>query len=118
MRPIAPVHKDPNERVIHRAELLDGFVGPSEKTFYTIAGTAESFERPLQLDRGLLGVWPGQIVGFGAVIAGPEYAYFVSGHFFSFMRRVSYYFLGRFARFAAGELVQRYSKDDHHADHN
>jgi hypothetical protein len=39
---------------------------------------------PLQLDRGLLRVWPGQVVGFGAVIAGPEDTVLCSGHLFSF----------------------------------
>ncbi len=118
MRPVAPVHEDTDERVIHRAELLDGFVGSREKTFDAIARTAESFQGALQLDRGLLGVWLSQIVGFGAVIARPENTDFGFGHLFSFTRRVSYDFLGRVARFAAGELVHRYSEDDHHADHN
>ena len=83
------MHEDADERVIHRAELLDGFVGSREKTFDAIARTAEFFQGALQLDRGLLRVWPSQIVGFGAVIAGPENADFGSGHFFSFTRRIS-----------------------------
>ena len=76
VRPVAPVHENADERVIHRAELLDGFVGSREKTFDAIARTAEFFQGALQLDRGLLRVWLGQFVGFGAVIAGPENADF------------------------------------------
>ena len=81
MRPVAPVHADTDQRVIHWAELLDSFVGSSEKTFDAIARTAESFQGSLQLDRGILGVWLSQIVGFGAVIARPENADFGSWTF-------------------------------------
>ena len=83
------MYGDADEGVVNRAELLDGLVRSGEKTLDTIARAAEFLQGPLQLDRGLLGVGPSQVVGERAIIPGPEDAYFGAGHVFSFNGRIS-----------------------------
>ena len=60
--------------------------------------TAQAPQKPLggrvfsghapQPDRGLLRVWPSRLIGFGAVIAGPENTDFGAGHLFSLRPQV------------------------------
>src|SRR5262249_14232973 len=80
VRPVGPVDEDADERVVEGAELADRLVGPGEVAGHDVGRPAELAQGVLQLLGGLLHLGPGPLVGFRAVVAGPEYADLFHGY--------------------------------------